>query len=61
VFGMVHCYVMHRYIMPNVRATREEVQEVMTLLATSDARFSGLRCGSHKSTIDRVMRSFLRE
>jgi hypothetical protein len=47
--------------MPNVRATREEVQEVMTLLARSDARFSGLRSGCHKSTIDRVMRTYLRQ
>jgi hypothetical protein len=61
VFGTVDLLYMHRNIMPTVRAGREEVQEVMTLLATSNARFSGLRCGCHKSSIDRVMRTFLRQ
>ena len=44
-----------------VRATREEVEAVMTLLATLQAFFSGLRCGCHKSCIDRIFRTFLRQ
>jgi hypothetical protein len=45
--------------MPTVRPTREEVQEVITLLATAEAWFSGLRCGCQKSCIDRVFRTYL--
>jgi hypothetical protein len=44
-----------------VRATREEVEAVITMLTTSQAFFSGLRCGCHKSSIDRIFRTFLRQ
>jgi hypothetical protein len=60
VCGTVHLSFLHRIIIPEVWATREEVQQMNTLLAASDAWFNGLRCGSRNSCTDRVWRTFLR-
>ncbi len=51
----------HRSTMPEVWATRDDVQRMDDILVASEAWFNGLRVGIQDSCIDRVWRVFLRQ